>query len=34
MTRREECEAQVKGYPGAVFKGFATHGEAQQFINR
>lgn len=27
-----ECEAQVKGFQGAVFKGFATHPEAEAFI--
>lgn len=27
-----ECEKQVKGYPGAIFKGFATREEAVAFI--
>lgn len=29
---REECEAQVKGHPGAVFKGFSTRSEASAFV--
>jgi ribonuclease HI len=29
----EECEASVKGYSGAVFKGFATRSEAEAFLN-
>lgn len=27
-----ECQAAVKGYPGAVFKGFATRQEAQAYL--
>lgn len=27
-----ECKKQVDGYAGAVYKGFATRGEAEQFI--
>ena len=30
---RSECEAQVKKYPGAVFKGFHSHSEADSFAN-
>ena len=30
-THRAECEAQVKGYPRAVYKGFATQEEAESF---
>ena len=29
-----ECEAQVKGAPGVVFKGFATRAEAEAFLRR
>jgi ribonuclease HI len=28
----EECESSVKGYPGAVFKGFATRSDAEAFL--
>jgi viroplasmin and RNaseH domain-containing protein len=28
-----ECEAQVKGHPGAKFKGFVVEVDAQSFIN-
>ena len=27
-----ECQKQVTGYPGAVFKGFVTEEEAQSFL--
>ena len=27
-----ECEAQVKGHPGAIFKGFASRPEAEAFL--
>ena len=29
-----ECEAQVKGAPGVLFKGFATRAEAEAFLQR
>ena len=29
---REECEAHVKQYPGAVFKGFSSRAEADSFV--
>lgn len=29
---RPECEAQVKGYTGAIYKKFKTQNEANQFI--
>ena len=28
-----ECQKQVTGYPGAVFKGFVTEEEAQSFLH-
>ena len=28
-----ECEAQVKGFPGAKFKGFVVESEAREFID-
>lgn len=28
----EECQAQTKGFPNAIFKGFATEGEAQEWL--
>ena len=30
---RQECEQQVKGFPGAVYRGFATLEQANGFIN-
>lgn len=30
---RKECQAQVKDYPGAVFKGFESHSEADLFVD-
>ena len=27
-----ECEAQTKGYPGAVYKGFSNRGDAEKFL--
>lgn len=29
----DECKAQVDGYPGAVYKGFATRAEAENFVD-
>lgn len=29
---RPECEAQVKGFTGAIYKKFKTNDEADQFI--
>ena len=29
-----ECEAQVKGAPGVLFKGFPTRAEAEAFLQR
>lgn len=31
---RPECEAQVKGFTGAIFKKFKTQGEANEFIEQ
>lgn len=31
---RSECEAQVKQYPGARYKGFASHSDAQDFVDQ
>ena len=28
-----ECERQIKGFSGAVYKSFKTHSEADQFIS-
>lgn len=30
---RSECEAQVKKYPGAVFKSFQSYAQADSFVN-
>ena len=32
-TSWDACKAQVKGYPGAVYKSFKTHQEAQSFLD-
>lgn len=32
VTTWEECSASVKGYPGAIYKGFATLEEAKTFL--
>jgi hypothetical protein len=32
QSRREECKAQVDGFSGAKYKGFATQAQAQQFL--
>ena len=32
IKSRSECEAQVKKYPGAVYKGFAEHSDASDFV--
>lgn len=32
LFRRSECEAQVKGFTGAIFKKFKSTDEANQFI--
>jgi len=32
-TSWDACKAQVQGYSGAVYKGFATLAEAQQYLN-
>ena len=29
----DECQKQVKGFPGALFKGFATKEEALQYLD-
>ena len=31
---REECQAQVNGFSGAVYKGFSTRVEADQFVTQ
>lgn len=30
----DECEASVKGYPGAKYKSFPTHAEAEEYLGR
>jgi len=30
---REECKAQTSGFPGAVYKGFPSRDEAEQFAS-
>lgn len=32
VCRREECQAQVTRYPGAVYKGFSSASEAESYV--